>query len=127
MTKIEAKTIPSPVGENKPRLDAREKAVGAAIFADDIQFGNKMLHARIKRSPHPHARIKKIDVAKARALPGVKTVVTGEDFPGYIGLYLQDPVGGAYSGVWVYLDVGWRTPWGRGPRPRGSDGRRRRR
>lgn len=90
MTKTEAQTIPSPIGENKPRLDAREKAIGAAIFADDIQFGNKLLHARIKRSPHPHARIKKIDVSKARALPGVKSVVTGEDFPGYIGLYLQD-------------------------------------
>jgi carbon-monoxide dehydrogenase large subunit len=80
----------SPVGENKPRIDAREKVTGAAVYADDIQFGNGLLHARIKRSPHPHALIKKIDVTKARALPGVKAVVTGEDFPGYIGLYLQD-------------------------------------
>ena len=82
MSKTEPQTIPSPVGENKPRLDAREKAIGAAIFADDIQFGNKLLHARIKRSPHPHARVKRIDISKARALPGVKTIVTGEDFPG---------------------------------------------
>ncbi len=80
----------SPVGENKPRIDAREKVTGAAIFADDLQFGSALLHARIKRSPHPHALIKKVDVSKARALPGVKAVVTGEDFPGYIGLYLQD-------------------------------------
>ncbi len=80
----------SPVGENKPRIDAREKVTGTAVYADDIQFGNGLLHARIKRSPHPHALIKKIDVTKARALPGVKAVVTGEDFPGYIGLYLQD-------------------------------------
>jgi carbon-monoxide dehydrogenase large subunit len=48
------------------------------------------LFARIKRSPHPHARIKAIHAEKARALPGVKAVVTGEDFPGYLGLYLQD-------------------------------------
>lgn len=81
---------PSPVGENKTRIDAREKVTGAALFADDIQFGNGLLHARIKRSPHPHALIKKLDVTKALALPGVKAVVTGEDFPGYIGLYLQD-------------------------------------
>ena len=80
----------SPVGENKTRIDAREKVTGAAIFADDIQFGNGLLHARIKRSPHPHALIKRLDVSKALALPGVKAVVTGEDFPGYIGLYLQD-------------------------------------
>jgi CO/xanthine dehydrogenase Mo-binding subunit len=82
--------FPSPIGENKPRIDAREKVTGAAIFADDIQFGNALLHARIKRSPHPHALIKKIDISKALALPGVKAIVTGEDFPGYIGLYLQD-------------------------------------
>src|SRR4030042_199700 len=81
---------PSPIGENKPRIDAREKVTGAAIFADAIQFGHALLHARIKRSPHPHAFIKKLDVSKALALPGVKAVVTGEDFPGYIGLYLQD-------------------------------------
>jgi CO/xanthine dehydrogenase Mo-binding subunit len=79
-----------PIGENTPRLDAREKATGTALYADDIQFGNALLHARIKRSPHPHALIKKIHSEKARALPGVKAVVTGEDFPGYIGLYLQD-------------------------------------
>jgi CO/xanthine dehydrogenase Mo-binding subunit len=80
----------SPIGENAPRIDARQKVTGAAVFADDIQFGDSLLHARIKRSPHPHALIRKIDTARARALPGVKAVVTGEDFPGYIGLYLQD-------------------------------------
>lgn len=89
---VEAKTQNpwSPVGENKTRIDAHEKVTGAAIFADDIQFGNALLHARIKRSPHPHAIIKRLDATKALALPGVKAIVTGEDFPGYIGLYLKD-------------------------------------
>src|SRR5512138_1287206 len=82
--------IPGPVGESKPRIDGRDKVIGAALYTDDLQFGNGLLHARIKRSPHPHALIKRIDVTRARALPGVKAVVTGEDFPGYIGLYLQD-------------------------------------
>jgi CO/xanthine dehydrogenase Mo-binding subunit len=90
MAKINTQKIPSPIGENKPRIDAREKVTGAARFADDLQFGNALLHARIKRSPHPHAFIKRIDISRARALPGVKAVVTGGDFPGYIGLYLQD-------------------------------------
>lgn len=90
MAKADTQNVPSPIGENTPRIDAREKVTGAAIFADDLQFGNSLLHARIKRSPHPHALIKKIDITKARALLGVKAVVTGEDFPGYIGLYLQD-------------------------------------
>jgi len=82
--------IPSPIGENKQRIDAREKVTGAAVFADDLQFGAGLLHARILRSPHPHALIKSIDTRKAAALPGVKAVVTGRDFPGYLGLYLQD-------------------------------------
>ncbi len=91
MTYTETKSeIPSPIGESKPRVDAREKVTGAANYADDLQFGSGLLHARIKRSPHPHARILSIDTSKATALPGVKTVVTGDDFPGYIGLYLKD-------------------------------------
>jgi CO/xanthine dehydrogenase Mo-binding subunit len=83
-------TTPHPVGDNVPRVDAREKVTGAAIFADDIQFGPGLLYARVKRSPHPHALIQSIDVSKAHLLPGVKAVVTGEDFSGYIGLYLKD-------------------------------------
>jgi carbon-monoxide dehydrogenase large subunit len=90
MIKPSTADVPSPIGESMQRIDAHEKVTGAAVFADDFQFGNALLHARIKRSPHPHALIRKIDVSKARVLPGVKAVVTGEDFPGYIGLYLQD-------------------------------------
>ena len=85
-----SQNFPHPIGENVPRVDGREKVTGAAQFADDIQFGPGLLYARIKRSPHPHAVLKKVDGSKARRLPGVKAVVTGEDFPGYIGLYLQD-------------------------------------
>src|SRR5512136_3079829 len=83
-------TIPSPVGESVGRLDAREKVTGEAKFADDLQFGPGLLYARIKRSPHPHALIKKIDARRALALPGVKAVATGADTRGFIGLYLQD-------------------------------------
>jgi CO/xanthine dehydrogenase Mo-binding subunit len=82
--------VPDLVGQSVPRLDAREKVTGSAVFVDDIEFGPGLLYARIKRSPHPHALIKSIDTGRARALPGVKAVVTGEDFPGLIGLYLQD-------------------------------------
>src|SRR5512136_507599 len=90
MERVRTRKIPSPVGESKPRIDARDKVTGAALYADDIQFGNKLLHARIKRSPHPHAIIKNIDISRALALPGVRAVVTGQDFPGFIGLYLKD-------------------------------------
>jgi CO/xanthine dehydrogenase Mo-binding subunit len=90
MKSVGTQSMASPIGENAPRIDARQKVTGAAVFADDIPFGDSLLHARIKRSPHPHALIRKIDTARARALPGVKAVVTGEDFPLHIGLYLQD-------------------------------------
>ncbi|MCX6055745.1 MAG: xanthine dehydrogenase family protein molybdopterin-binding subunit [Chloroflexi bacterium] len=80
----------SPIGANLPRNDVFEKVTGTAVYTDDLQFGNKLLYARAKRSPYPHALIKKIDTSKAEALPGVKVVVTGKDFPDRIGLYLQD-------------------------------------
>jgi CO/xanthine dehydrogenase Mo-binding subunit len=89
-TQVINQKIPHPVGDSVPRVDAYDKVIGAAQFADDIQFGPGLLYARIKRSPHPHALIKRVDVSKALALPGVKAVVTGEDTPGFIGLYLQD-------------------------------------
>ena len=63
---------------------------GAATYVDDMQFGPNLLHGMLKRSPIPHGIIKRIDVSKARALPGVRVVVTGQDFPGYTGLYLKD-------------------------------------
>jgi len=82
--------LASPIGASPPRIDAHEKVTGAVQYTDDIPFGPRLLFARIKRSPHPHARIVKIDASRACALPGVVAVVTGEDYPGYIGLYLQD-------------------------------------
>lgn len=80
----------NPIGASLPRNDVYEKVTGTAVYAEDIQFGNKLLHARVVRSPHPHALIKRVDTSKAEALPGVKAVVTGKDFPNRIGLYLQD-------------------------------------
>ena len=68
------------VGKSVPRTDARAKATGAAIYTDDIKLPG-MLHGALLRSPVPHARISHIDVKKARALPGVKCVITGEDTP----------------------------------------------
>lgn len=78
------------IGSSQKKIDAVEKVTGRALFADDIQFGPQLLHARIYRSPHAHAKILSINTAKAEALPGVKVITSGKDFPGYIGLYLQD-------------------------------------
>jgi carbon-monoxide dehydrogenase large subunit len=63
---------------------------GAAQFVDDLQFGQNLLHAKLKRSTVAHGQIVHLDVSKARALPGVRAVVTGQDYPGLTGLYLRD-------------------------------------
>jgi 4-hydroxybenzoyl-CoA reductase subunit alpha len=68
------------IGRRQPRLDGFEKVSGRAVFTDDIVLPG-MLYGRVLRSPHPRARVVRIDAAKARALPGVKAVITGRDFP----------------------------------------------
>ena len=69
------------VGKPLRRVDALGKAVGVTDYAADFSRPN-MLHAKVFRSPVPSARILKLDVSKARALPGVACVMTGEDVKG---------------------------------------------
>ncbi|HYL35633.1 MAG TPA: xanthine dehydrogenase family protein molybdopterin-binding subunit [Bryobacteraceae bacterium] len=66
------------VGHPTPRIDALERVTGAGHYTGDVKLPG-MLYARVLRSPHAHARIRKIDVSKAEALPGVKAVVTLEN------------------------------------------------
>jgi xanthine dehydrogenase molybdenum-binding subunit len=66
------------VGHATPRIDAVERVTGKAAYTRDVQLPN-MLFASVLRSPHPHARIRSIDVSKAKALPGVKAVLTHEN------------------------------------------------
>ncbi|HXC29325.1 MAG TPA: xanthine dehydrogenase family protein molybdopterin-binding subunit [Stellaceae bacterium] len=68
------------VGTRPIRPDGVDKVTGRANFGADMKMAG-MLHGRVKRSPHPHARIVKIDTSKAAALPGVRAVVTAADFP----------------------------------------------
>ena len=86
----EESRMASPVGRSVPRTDAGEKVTGAAQFTDDLQFGPGLLYGRLVRSPHPHARILRVDVSRALEMAGVKAVATGADTPGFIGLYLKD-------------------------------------
>ena len=68
------------VGKPFRKVDARSKCTGQTKFADDIVLP-RMLYAKILRSTEPHATIKSINTTKARALPGVFSVLTGEDLP----------------------------------------------
>ena len=68
------------VGISIPRPDGPEKVTGRVQYVADIQ-AKGLLHAKLLRSPHAHAKIVSIDTAAARALPGVRAVITAKDIP----------------------------------------------
>ena len=95
-----ARQIPMRYGEPAPghliigargrKADSIRKATGEAIYADDIQFP-RMLHGKILRSLHAHARIRSVDTSAAEALPGVFAVATGQDAPVRYGIIPWTP------------------------------------
>ena len=66
------------VGSRPIRHDGVDKVTGKALYGADIQLTG-MLHGKVLRSPHPHARIKKVDTSRAKAHPDVWAVATAED------------------------------------------------
>ena len=68
------------LGTRPIRHDGLDKVTGRAQYGADIHMAG-LLHGKILRSPHAHARIRSIDTSRAEALPGVKAVATAEDFP----------------------------------------------
>src|SRR5262245_5751246 len=70
----------SVVGQPLPKVDAAAKVTGQTIFADDLVLP-RMAYARLLRSPHPHARIRSIDVSRAAAHPGVLATLVGSELP----------------------------------------------
>jgi CO/xanthine dehydrogenase Mo-binding subunit len=68
----------SAVGASYPRLEAKDKIAGGARYIDDFSRAGQ-LYAAVTQSPYAHARIVRIDTEKAKALPGVRAVVTGAD------------------------------------------------
>lgn len=76
----EEKTKYTVIGTRPIRHDGTDKVTGRAIYGADVQMAG-LLHGKVLRSPHAHARIRSIEVSRALALPGVKAVVTAEDLP----------------------------------------------
>ena len=68
------------IGQPRRRVDGRAKVTGQTRFADDI-FLPRMLHCRLLRSTHPHARIARIETTRAEQTEGVALVLTGAAFP----------------------------------------------
>jgi 4-hydroxybenzoyl-CoA reductase alpha subunit len=73
------------VGKAHRKLDATPKVTGATKFADDLALP-RMLYAKVLRSPHPHARVVRLEPSRASALPGVQAVLTGRDLPRPFGI-----------------------------------------
>ena len=69
------------IGESVPRPDGVPKTTGAFAFSSDL-WADGMLWGRALRSPHPHARIRSINIAPALAMGGVRAVLTADDLPG---------------------------------------------
>jgi len=78
------------IGSNLRKIDGLEKSTGEARFTDDLAFAG-MLHGKILRSPHPHARILSIDTGEALAMEGVHGVITGRDMPVKYGIIPWTP------------------------------------
>jgi putative selenate reductase molybdopterin-binding subunit len=87
VTRVIPKIITAPesksyrvVGKPEPKVDSIKLVQGKPAFTADVEMRG-MLYAKVLHSPHAHARIKKIDTSKARALPGVAAVLTWQDIP----------------------------------------------
>ena len=96
------------VGTRVPRHDAIAKARGLQRYSDDIDV-TLMLYAKVKRSDYPAAILRKVDTSKAKALPGVKAVLTAEDVPVNSEItkfgQMRD-VGGGFEGLYKALASG---------------------
>ncbi len=78
------------VGAAVPRAEGADKVTGRTLYAADVKLPG-MLWGKILRSPHPHARIRRIDADKARRAPGVCAVVTGPEIADrYVGKMIRD-------------------------------------
>ncbi len=70
----------SSVGHSLPRIDARDKVTGAALYSGDLVLPG-MLHVKTLFAGRPHARVVNIDTAQAESLPGVVAIFTAKDVP----------------------------------------------
>jgi CO/xanthine dehydrogenase Mo-binding subunit len=68
------------VGQSVPRVDARSKVTGEALYPGDINLPNQA-YMKILFADRPHAIVRAIDTAQAEALPGVRAVFTAKDVP----------------------------------------------
>src|SRR4051794_1079189 len=98
---------PSPtlevIGKRLPRVDAKERVTGQAIYPADLALPGTV-HAKLLRSPHAHARIVRIETARAAALKGVLAIVTAADFP-ELPIGATIPMGETGYDMWMVAQI----------------------
>ena len=77
------------IGKSVERIDAFSKAAGEVNYGADFRLQG-MLYVKVLRSPHPHARLRRVDTSRAARVPGVRLVVTGADFSYTFGSHIKD-------------------------------------
>ncbi len=79
------------IGENIPRIDAKDKILGTGKYADDVKVKG-MVYGSALRSKYPRALVKSIDISGALKHPEVEAIITAKDIPGnrYIGHIIKD-------------------------------------
>jgi 4-hydroxybenzoyl-CoA reductase subunit alpha len=109
------------IGKPIPQVGSRQKVTGEALYTDDLRIPGTLV-GKILRSPHASARIVRLDVSEALALPGVHAVVTGKDAPRPFGVlpmskdepsmgidrvrYVGEPVAGvAADDEWIAIEA----------------------
>ena len=103
------------IGRSERRVDSVKLATGRGTFVDDLTLPGT-LQAVVLRSPYAHARIRRIDAARARALPGVVCVLTHEDVPRvpFTSAGQGWPEPSPYAQCWPLIDDSLEAS-GRGP------------
>lgn len=91
------------VGKRLPRMDARERVTGGAVYPADFNLP-RMVHAKLLRSPLAHSRIRRIDTSRAEALEGVLAVVTAADFP-ELPVGATIPMGETGYDMWMVTQI----------------------
>ncbi len=89
-TRVRSRTVRDGVGESTARSDGIPKVDGTYLYSSDL-YMDRMLFGATLRSPHPKARITRLDIGPAVAMTGIHAVLVGDDVPGLNAFGLETP------------------------------------
>ncbi|MYB46018.1 MAG: molybdopterin-dependent oxidoreductase [Acidimicrobiia bacterium] len=89
-TRVRSRTVRDGVGESTARSDGIPKVDGTYLYSSDL-YMDRMLFGATLRSPHPKAKVTKLDIGPAVAMTGIHAVLVGDDVPGLNAFGLETP------------------------------------